>query len=324
MIAALISITTFLAVFLGIFAVNLVITDMFKRRQKTLMEEMESELRDRIRLRASADAKDDMELLNQLSKETQGMSYFSIVDLWKKLKDIAEESGTGVAIPTLFGVAGLLAVAAFGIGFLLTRSYIVGGAAAAIVVWLPFFWLIRKRIKRQDTLRSQLPDALDLMSRVIRAGQTITQAMQVVAEEYAAPISHEFAYCYEQQRLGLAQEVAMKQLAKRSGLLELRIFVLGVQIHRTTGGNLVELLELLSKMIRQRFHILGEIKALTAEGRMQAAILMILPFAVWMVLFFINNSYAMSLFDHPSLVVTMMILMVIGWLWIRRIVNFQF
>ena len=134
-----------------------------------------------------------------------------------------------------------------------------------------------KRKARLEKLLSQLPDAFDLMARVIRAGQTMSQALQAVADEFDQPIAAEFAYCYEQQNLGLPPEVAFRDLARRTGLLEIKIFVLALLVQQQTGGNLAELLDKLADVVRERFRIRGKIKALTAEGRMQALVLLVLP-----------------------------------------------
>src|SRR5215831_2903505 len=104
----------------------------------------------------------------------------------------------------------------------------------------------------------------------------MSQALQAVADEFDTPISTEFAYCYEQQNLGLSPEVAMRDLARRTGLLEIKIFVLALLVQQQTGGNLAELLEKLADIVRERFRMRAKIKALTAEGRLQAIILLAL------------------------------------------------
>ncbi len=116
----------------------------------------------------------------------------------------------------------------------------------AIAIPLPWLYVLLKRHQRLDRLREQLPDAFELMSRVLRAGQTISQAMQAVAEEFSRPISLEFLYCSEQMNLGLSPEQALRILGQRTGLLEIKIFILSVVVHRNTGGNLAELLDKLS------------------------------------------------------------------------------
>jgi tight adherence protein B len=109
-----------------------------------------------------------------------------------------------------------------------------------------------KRKARLEKLLSQLPDAFDLMGRVVRAGQTLSQGFQAVADEFAQPIAGEFSYCYEQQNLGLPPDVALRDLSRRTGQLELKIFVTAVLVQQQTGGSLAEMLDKLAGVIRQR------------------------------------------------------------------------
>jgi tight adherence protein B len=173
-------------------------------------------------------------------------------------------------------------------------------------------------------LRSQLPDAFDLMSRVLRAGQTMSQAMASVSEEFKAPVSMEFSYCVEQQNLGLAPEFALRDLARRTGLIEIKIFVLAMLVHRQTGGNLAELLDKLATIVRSRFRMRGKIKGLTAEGRMQGLILLGLPVMVFGAMMVVNRPYALKLLNLPVLLIVCLTMMTLGALWIRKIVNFDF
>jgi tight adherence protein B len=189
---------------------------------------------------------------------------------------------------------------------------------------LPIVYILHKRKQRLQTLSEQLPDALELMSRVMRAGQTVTQAMNAVADEFRDPIGTEFGFCYEQQNLGLSLDVALHNLVERTGLMEIKIMVMGMIIQRQAGGNLAELLDKLSGVMRQRLELKGVIRSFTAEGRMQAAFLMGLPFCAWVGLFFINRVYALKLLDHPTLIYMTLGLMLIGMLWIRRIINFDY
>ena len=122
---------------------------------------------------------------------------------------------------------------------------------------MPLLYVQLKRKRAAGEAPAQLPDAFDLMGRVIRAGQTMSQALQAVADEFPQPIAGEFAYCYEQQNLGLPPEVALRDLARRTGLLEIKIFVLALLVQQQTGGNLAELLDKLSTIIRERFRIRG-------------------------------------------------------------------
>ena len=152
----------------------------------------------------------------------------------------------------------------------------------------------------------------------------MAQALQAVADEFEPPIASEFAYCSEQQNLGVATETALRELARRTGLLEIKLFVLALLVQQQTGGNLAELLDKLASVVRERFRIRGKIRTLTAEGRMQAVVLLVLAPAMFLLILCLNRRYAHVLLDHPSLPVGALICEAIGALWIRRIVNFDF
>ena len=162
------------------------------------------------------------------------------------------------------------------------------------------------------------------MSRVVRAGQTMSQALQAVADEFAQPVAAEFAYCYEQQNLGLSAEAALRDLARRTGLLEVKIFVLAILVQQQTGGNLAEMLDKLAVVIRERARIRGKIKTLTAEGRLQAIVLLALPVFLLVVLMILNPTYTGVLLEHTNLLIAVLVSEVLGALWIRKIVNFDF
>lgn len=162
------------------------------------------------------------------------------------------------------------------------------------------------------------------MAQILRAGQSLGQAMQGVATEFTSPIAEEFAYCAEQQNLGLSTEISMRDLAKRTGLVEMNIFVVAVLVQRQVGGNLSEILEKLAFVVRQRFKTRGTIKTLTAEGRLQAAVLMALPPLLLVAMLIVNHDYAMVLIHKPYLIGGMLFFMALGGLWIRKIVNFDF
>jgi len=207
---------------------------------------------------------------------------------------------------------------------LLRQSPLTGLVVGAIGAAVPFLYVRRKQKARMYKLLTQLPDAFDLMARVIRGGQTMSQALQAVADEFDPPIAHECALCYEQQNLGMPPEIALRDLARRTTLLEVKIFVLAVVVQQQTGGNLAEMLEKLATVVRDRFRLHGKIKTLTAEGRMQAGVLLALPPGMFALILLLNRNYGQILLDNPGLLAGVFILELLGWLWIRKIVNFDF
>jgi tight adherence protein B len=159
------------------------------------------------------------------------------------------------------------------------------------------------------------------MARVIRAGQSVPQALQTVAEATEDPVAGEFAQCQKQQNLGLRPEASFQEMAQRSGILEMRIFAMALTIQRQTGGNLSDVLERLAGLVRARLRLRERIRILTAEGRLQGWTLVVLPFLAFGIMLVVNRSYAQVLLEHVPLVLATLCAMGIGILWIRKIVQ---
>src|SRR5262249_26060380 len=244
--------------------------------------------------------------------------------LRRRFELMVEQSGLETTPSRILTMSVLVALT-FGFAGTLLRTSAVAGLLLAVVtgpIPILYVWVMRRR--RINKLLGQLPGAFELMSRVIRAGQTMAQALQAVGDDFERPVSAEFSYCCEQQNLGLPPEAALRDLARRTGLLEVRIFVLAMLIQQQTGGNLAELLDKLATVMRDRFRIKGKIRTLTAEGRFQALILLGMPPLLGLALMVLNPGYGQVLLDHWGLLVGMAVSEAIGAVWIWRIVNFDF
>jgi tight adherence protein B len=240
--------------------------------------------------------------------------------LWQRLEAMVRQSGLDLSPTRLLLIALGAGLVLGALGGML-RGPLIGMMGTSVGVAVPLLYVEAKRKARMQTLLAQLPDAFDLMAQVLRAGHSIPQSMQGVADEFEPPIAAEFSYCCEQQNLGLSPEVVLRDLARRTGLLEIKIFVMAMLIQRDTGGNLAELLERLAAFVRDRLRIHDGIKSLTAEARLQAAVLMVLPGLMFLILLVINRSYAQVLLDHVNLLIGMLISMAVGALWIRKIIT---
>jgi tight adherence protein B len=152
----------------------------------------------------------------------------------------------------------------------------------------------------------------------------VPQAFQAVGDTFEPPIAGEFGSCQEQQNLGLLPEVTYRDLAHRVDVLEMKIFVMAMLIQRQTGGNLSEVLERLAKLVRDRVRLRSHVRTLTAEGRLQAIVLLVLPLFMFGVMRVINPAYADVLLEHTSLLAGVGVAMGLGALWIRKIVNFDY
>lgn len=199
------------------------------------------------------------------------------------------------------------------------------GAALGIAGMLsPFGVLMVCTQRRQKLMSRQLPEAFSMISRAVKAGQTIPSALQIVATDFEPPISTEFARCHEKQNLGISRESALRQLAQRAGIMELQIFVVAILVQSRSGGDLIELLDNLSGMIRKRLKLKERVRALTGEGRTQAVVLIILPVAAFVGIILTAPDYAQFLIDRPMLLVATAAAQLVGALWIRKIVNFEY
>jgi tight adherence protein B len=195
---------------------------------------------------------------------------------------------------------------------------------AAAAAALPFLLLRYQKARRLKDFNRYLPDSIDLISRALRAGHSLTAAIEIVADESPEPVRSEFREVYQQQNFGLPPREALVQLARRIPLPELNFVVTAILLQKETGGNLVEVLERTTAVIRERLRIQGEVRIYTAQGRLTGWILSILPVAMFFLLSLANRAYTRVLVDDPTgrkLVYAGFGLMVIGGLAIRKIVN---
>lgn len=168
---------------------------------------------------------------------------------------------------------------------------LIGGA-------LPLTWLLLRRRRRLKIFGQQLPDALELIGRALRSGHSLASGLHLVVEEMPAPISTEFGLAYEEQNLGVPIEDALKDMLRRIPSMDLRFFVTAVSIQRQAGGDLAEILDKLGYIIRERFKIMGQVQALTGEGRISGVVLLALPIALFFAVYYLNEDYVMLLFEE--------------------------
>jgi tight adherence protein B len=196
----------------------------------------------------------------------------------------------------------------------------------AILGVLPFTGLYFKRKSRLGAFAKQLPEALELISRALRAGHSLASGFKLVGDEMDAPIGTEFNRCYEAQNLGIPLEEAIEEMTERVPNLDLRFFATAVVLQRQTGGDLAEILDKIGYLVRERFKIWGAIQALTGEGRLSGIVLLALPPSLFVVMWRLNPNYCMTLFTDPmghQMLAGAIVLQVIGALVIRKIINIK-
>lgn len=233
----------------------------------------------------------------------------------------AESSWTVAGV--LAGSLGM-AIAAYAVGCYALSSALLALLPAPFGAALPFLALRYQRARRLREFNRYLPESIDLMGRALRAGHSLTAAIEIVADESPEPVRSEFRAVYQQQNFGLPPREALVQLAHRIPLAELNFVVTAILLQKETGGNLVEVLERTTAVIRERLRIQGEVRIYTAQGRLTGWILSILPVAMFFLLSMANRGYTRVLVEDPTgqkLVYAGFALMVIGALVIRKIVN---
>jgi tight adherence protein B len=183
-----------------------------------------------------------------------------------------------------------------------------------------------KRKRRMAKFNQQLPEALELISRSLRAGHSLAAGMGLVASEMQEPIAREFGRAFEEQNLGITLDEALDDMTLRVPNMDLRFFATAVVLQRQTGGDLAEILDKIGKLIRERFKLAGQIQALTGEGRLSGIVLLALPPSLFAVMYYLNREYAMVLFRDETgrlLLGAALVLQLIGALVIRKIINIK-
>jgi tight adherence protein B len=203
-------------------------------------------------------------------------------------------------------------------------SGLLGWLSGLVLGSLPVLVLLKKRARRFRLFTALLPQAVDLMSRCLRSGQALPSAIEVVAVEIPAPLGTEFQYASDEQSYGLPFRESMLNLVMRIPVPDLQFLVTAMLLQKETGGNLVEILEKTSQLLRERQKVNGQLKVRTAQGRFTGWILCLLPFAIFIGMNLISPGYGQILFDDPSgqrWVEIAAVLMVVGIVLIRRLVN---
>lgn len=236
-----------------------------------------------------------------------------------------EQADANIKPSALFGISIGLAVFGAVMSLWLVNPYVmpIGGL---IFFVLPWMWLYMKRAKRLKTFAAQLPDAMELVARALRAGHSLASGIHCVAEEMPAPISREFSRVYDEQNLGISLEDALKGMCDRVPNLDLRFFVTSVAIQRQTGGDLAEILERIGHIIRERFKILGQVQALTAEGRLSGIVLIAMPIGLFLMMLYMKPDYVELLWKDPmgqKMSIGAIILVLIGAYAIKKIIDIK-
>jgi tight adherence protein B len=241
-----------------------------------------------------------------------------------RLEALLEQTELELTVAQLLAYMGVGAI----LGFMLA---ILGSGGLMFVILpvlfglMPLFFVLFKRNQRSTKLSQQLPDALEMMARSLRAGHALSSSFKMVATEMPTPVSLEFARAFEAQELGMAFEKAVADMTRRApDNQDLKIFALSVIVQKETGGNLVEIIEKIADTVRGREKFQGKLRGLTAEGRMSSYILGALPFVSLLFMLFGNREYLMPMFEEQVGHIVLgygIISWTLGFIWMRKMIK---
>jgi tight adherence protein B len=274
----------------------------------------------------TSDSGEDSNLIHQdiLSQLPALDRFLARIPATVKLNFIIQQAGMEMPVGRLLAIMILIYTAVSTIGVLLQLNIVLVLLVALIIAAIPVLVVVIKRRRRFSLFEEQFPDAIDLLARAVRAGHAFTTGFELIGKEMPEPVAGEFRKTYEQQNLGLPLKDAFQNLLLRVPLPDVHVFVTALNIQRESGGNLAEILDNLSKIIRERFKLKKQVKVYTAQGRMSLYVLTAVAPALGVVFFFMNPDYISLLFTTSrglKMLLTGIILQILGFITISRIVR---
>jgi len=243
-----------------------------------------------------------------------------------RLDLVIQQSGLDWTLPKLIMLSALFAAFAWLALSFATLPQLAALPVALFAGCLPMMYVMRCRGKRMRKLERQLPDICDMIARALRSGHSFTSTLGMVGDEFPDPMGGEFRVTFDEVNYGVSLHDALMNLVTRVPVQDLRYFVIAVLIQRETGGNLAELLDSIAALIRERFKLFDKVRVLSAEGRLSAWILGLLPFGTAAVMALLNREFLSVLWEDPAgirMVGMMLVSMLFGLFWIRRIVRIR-
>ena len=320
--SALIAIVVFIVVFLGAFVAGSLLDQrnsrarLMKERLATVQKPAEREPNEELAL-----LRDEMlsqiPALDTFLRRSERVSAFQ-----KTLSQAGMQLRAGNFLMLCAGVGVLVAA----LVLIYSRNPAIAWAGMFIGFVLPYSFVSYRRNKRFEKFEELFPEAIDTLARAVRAGHAFTTALEMISDEVAEPIASEFRKLYEEQKFGMPVRDALVNLTERIPLVDVKFFVTAVMLQRETGGNLAEILDNLSYVIRERFKIQRQVRVYTAQGRLTMALLMGMPPIIVTIMLTLNPAFIRPLFTDPighGLLSAGIALQTVGYFVIRRIIRIQ-
>jgi tight adherence protein B len=316
----------YIAVFIGVSALVIGISFVMRGDKEQEVEDRLSVLTSGKKKRGSqVDAAEYAELLNTMRQDgTSAIERF--ISRYMNLRLLFEQADVALPVPQFLIICGVLAAVGVVLPTAAGLNVLFAPLVGLCLAILPIVWLLMRRKRRLRRFAAQLPEALELIARALRAGHSLAAGMNLVATEMSPPISVELGRTFEEQNLGIPLEEALEGLTTRVPNLDLKFFSTAIILQRQTGGDLAEILDKIGHLIRERFQIWGQVQALTGEGRLSGIVLLALPPALFCVVYRMNPDYLMLLFTDDlgkKMLVGGVLMQLFGALVIRKIVNIR-
>ena len=320
--AALLAFVVFVVVALAAFAVGSLF-DQRSARARLLKERLAEE-------RKSPERSPEEELA--LIRDEQLSQFPALDSLLRRSQRISAiqkmlaQAGMELRAGNFLGLCGLVGIGAAIVAYILSRHVEIAWAAMVLGFLMPYSYASMKRQKRFNKFDELFPEAIDTLARAVRAGHAFTTALEMITNEISEPVAGEFRQLYEEQKYGMPVRDALLNLTERMPSVDVKFFVTAVMLQRETGGNLAEILDNLSYVIRERFKIQRQVRVYTAQGRLTMALLMGMPPVIVVTMMALNPAFIRPLFSDPighALLVGGITLQTVGYFVIRKIIRIQ-
>jgi len=312
------------AVFLGVFTLVIAAAVFMRDKSDIQVEDRLSSLTGKGDL---TDPTNLSQIAQVIAKQNQGKGILEVLmSNWFNLPRLFEQADVKMPVATFLGVCVGIGVGAAALCGVAGLHWGLAPVVGISFSGLPFFWILFRRKQRLSKFASQLSEALELIARALRAGHSLAAGFQLVAQEGSDPIASEFGRVFEEQNLGIPFEEALGNICERVPNLDLKFFVTAIVLQRQTGGDLAEILDKIGRLIRERYKILGQVQALTGEGRLSGVVLLALPPVLFVTVYRMNPDYMMLLFTDElgkKMLIFGIFSQLIGALVIRKIVNIR-
>jgi tight adherence protein B len=320
--ATLVALVVFILVGIGVFAL-LMLADQRNARARLIRERLINE-----RKAPERAAEEELALLrdekvsNIPALDTLLRRSARVSDLQKKLAQagVTMRAGNFIGLSALSGIGLCIVI------YMFSQKVEPAWIGLLVGFMLPYSYMAIQRNKRFEKFEELFPEAIDTLARAVRAGHAFTTALEMITNEVAEPIAGEFRQLYEEQKFGMPVRDALMNLTDRVPLVDVKFFVTAVMLQRETGGNLAEILDNLSYVIRERFKVQRQVRVYTAQGRLTMALLMGMPPIIVVVMLVLNPGFIHPLFSDPighTLLVLGITLQTVGYFVIRRIIRIQ-